>query len=1293
MTPQTITRVLLHVRDLAPERVKEAAALLGGHADPEDGAQAFAEHTQGHKPAGTHEGGQFTSGSGSTSAAKSNSPVQQAVRALRARMPGVTALVQAIDFNVGRPDVLKARPEKMIEPDNADVAIDIEAALGKEWEAAGKISDAMAQVVSQAQDALETLPDSAKKEKLLKHAARVAQKVEDAFGSIADFHQEAIDSLRTWEEARQDGDPEAATRAWQEFRHDFGNYQTEAGALATLAISDREKLEKGLRSVLKQPTAVEKHAEHTRGRHKPGDVWKGQSGQWFTMQPSHHVVPTNDPTKHDQQKRLRSRMQPVAAAKAIGGTLGRIKRQVAAGILRAAGYDPAGQDPVARRQFRRVAQAVGAVAHALESAAMVVFSKSNQIAREVSEAKCRAKGLSPEDTERITKRTASILKAVDLGLAWTVNMPATLAVTGSLGAAKASSWVPVAGLAYLAAHPVRAWAAAVKVLGGDVGKAADAIAEHGTRLEGRLMRLSGVAKHAEDAPAGHDPTAVAALVDLLADADDPDWAQALVAAALDEHGYDLAKAVAAVGKALRAHPHEPGEWHEAHAEDAQGHQHKGPGEGGGQFTAGSGGGGASAEEPASHFERHHAHADALYDLHENMVPVGTDDDEEGHVAQAYQRIEAPAIELKHGEADPAAVQERYDHLQEAAEGARDLLAAGDADDEHRERAKGILAHALAARQALRQHVRERQSQWEERDGGREERRASLGDAEKTLLDGNISGGVIKAMRDSEPDVEAYRATTSPWQDAMYTVADALPEKGKAKFVKKLDAVVKKVDAKILAWNKVADREVAAKEALDAFDEDEPVDDQPPEPNYPDEPDAEFPDEPDRPEPKQEAWQAEVDRIDAEYEAAQQQATDDYEKDHERWQAKLDKLSDAVDKWAEKRQEAHDAIVGAFSDGDSELTDLGAELISDEEDKINDDEADDPQPDESELDLEEGEEDAPAKHAEQSHKPAGTPEGGQFTSRGTGSGRGAKYGLVTRAGTPNAQPESQSPSHSTLEQNRIESRKQEPDKKVKPKGRGKKVVEDHPEAARIAEESHARHLQRTKGMTDPLEHQASYDQHKAELEAAGVVPTATGYGFRTEKHAQDAERFDEDFERAHPRAEAGKWAAVASHPLFSQPGGVHVSRLARETKVPQKALKAHLDDLVGRGKAKHHGGGVYQSQDAAPEVAPPAEPVPATDREAARALAPLLVKGHGQASFADLRAATGWSVKDLHQVLRKLQADGVVALSAIEGRYGVAPEQREASIVETGVGTGGERRLGFASVKDDEKFRRLLTRES
>lgn len=158
-------------------------------------------------------------------------------------------------------------------------------------------------------------------------------------------------------------------------------------------------------------------------------------------------------------------------------------------------------------------------AKALEHVAMTAFRKGREVSLEVA----KDKGLPPDRAERLAK----MLATTDMVLAWTVNMPAAYALTGSMGVAKVSSWLPVASLCYLAyasvPNPFRTLKAARRALSHSGHKALDP----------------------------YDRGEIASrLADLLKTASDPDWVLAIYCAALDDTK-DAADAVAKVESVLR----------------------------------------------------------------------------------------------------------------------------------------------------------------------------------------------------------------------------------------------------------------------------------------------------------------------------------------------------------------------------------------------------------------------------------------------------------------------------------------------------------------------------------------------------------------------------------------------------------------------------------------------------------------------------------------------------------------------------------------------------------------------
>lgn len=103
-----------------------------------------------------------------------------------------------------------------------------------------------------------------------------------------------------------------------------------------------------------------------------------------------------------------------------------------------------------------------AVGKAIEHRVMIGFHKTRALAVEAA----KQRGLSPEYADKVGK----ILGTIDVVSAWTVNMPATFAATGSMTAAKAASWVPMASLAYVAYSTARNPMATMRAAKSLVGK-------------------------------------------------------------------------------------------------------------------------------------------------------------------------------------------------------------------------------------------------------------------------------------------------------------------------------------------------------------------------------------------------------------------------------------------------------------------------------------------------------------------------------------------------------------------------------------------------------------------------------------------------------------------------------------------------------------------------------------------------------------------------------------------------------------------------------------------------------
>jgi hypothetical protein len=173
------------------------------------------------------------------------------------------------------------------------------------------------------------------------------------------------------------------------------------------------------------------------------------------------------------------------------------------------------------------------LAKAVEYKAMLGFHTARKLAVEAA----RERSLPDTYVDRVGK----VLTVVDLTLAWTVNFPATVAVTGSLTAGKVASWVPVASLAYLgmstAKNPFATLRAAKRVLLSQDGQTShmgfegEWVDDTGMDEIGRL--LACYQKHQVDP-----------------------WWEALLYAAIDQT-HDMAKAIRAADEAIKRCPKEP----------------------------------------------------------------------------------------------------------------------------------------------------------------------------------------------------------------------------------------------------------------------------------------------------------------------------------------------------------------------------------------------------------------------------------------------------------------------------------------------------------------------------------------------------------------------------------------------------------------------------------------------------------------------------------------------------------------------------------------------------------------
>lgn len=174
---------------------------------------------------------------------------------------------------------------------------------------------------------------------------------------------------------------------------------------------------------------------------------------------------------------------------------------------------------------RRVLSGAYAVGRWVARRAETLLSKGRQLSGEIA----RERGLSDEQAARVER----VVGLVDTIAAWTVNVPVTAALTGNPLAGKAAGLMPVASMAYLAYSTARNPLAVLR--------AAKTTLTTATKHESVAFLVEGL-----------DRAAVEALCDGYKAAEDPDWYTALVLAALDLHGHDLAAAVGAANEAVGA---------------------------------------------------------------------------------------------------------------------------------------------------------------------------------------------------------------------------------------------------------------------------------------------------------------------------------------------------------------------------------------------------------------------------------------------------------------------------------------------------------------------------------------------------------------------------------------------------------------------------------------------------------------------------------------------------------------------------------------------------------------------
>lgn len=176
---------------------------------------------------------------------------------------------------------------------------------------------------------------------------------------------------------------------------------------------------------------------------------------------------------------------------------------------------------------------------AVEHKVMTGFRAAKALAIEAA----KERGLGTEHAEKIGR----ILATADMVSAWTINMPATAAVTGSVTAAKVASWVPVASLGYVAYSFGRNPRATIKAAKNVLSQMRSGAAHESLTIESLLEGAEVDQRAAAGDLAEH----------LEANGGD-DWYLALVSAALDETEGDMAAAIERADAAYAEHSSEPG---------------------------------------------------------------------------------------------------------------------------------------------------------------------------------------------------------------------------------------------------------------------------------------------------------------------------------------------------------------------------------------------------------------------------------------------------------------------------------------------------------------------------------------------------------------------------------------------------------------------------------------------------------------------------------------------------------------------------------------------------------------
>ncbi len=326
--------------------------------------------------------------------------------------------------------------------------------------------------------------------------------------------------------------------------------------------------------------------------HNPGDIWRSNSGRWYTMNQDHRVVPAKDPNQQDENKpdkqeteeptQLGEQGQPPAEeikkgimkqvtdfASKNGEAVKRMLRKVKVATMKKLA-------PKNRVRLKKMAAAAAWVEHKMQTVTHTTQGLMDEFLKE--------KGVDPTKAKKIS----NAVKFADAAFQWTVNIPiahhvleATGIATGAPGiiASKVGGFMPVASLAFVAiapfADPFAFALAADKIIRHGIPKHEE---EHGQKPKPKQSQPQQKAlpdepnqfTQTEDAMGGNqdpegmggetqgnfDESTLSELIDVLNEAEDTDWATAVFCAAVD-HLHDAKQAVDATRAALEVYPSGP----------------------------------------------------------------------------------------------------------------------------------------------------------------------------------------------------------------------------------------------------------------------------------------------------------------------------------------------------------------------------------------------------------------------------------------------------------------------------------------------------------------------------------------------------------------------------------------------------------------------------------------------------------------------------------------------------------------------------------------------------------------